>query len=152
MKKNLEQSLKDKISYYTAKLLELKGIYTWDSLKDIKGVTITGLPIDTTDTISAINKMSFKENYPDTFSSLTLSKSALAMAKISQLFTIFGGIIPYSEWTKNSIKYIICREGNSIKFKQVTSEYYFLAFRSSDDRELFYKNNLPLIKDYLCMN
>lgn len=152
MKKNLEQSLKDKIAFYTAKLAELKGELTWDSLKNIQGVTITGLPIDTTDILDPVEKMSFKDSYPDTFSTLSLSKSALAMAKISQLFKLFGGMINKDEWNKNTTKYVICKDGNSLIFKETKSEYYFLAFRSSDDRELFKKHNLPLIKDYLCMN
>lgn len=152
MKKNLRQSYKDKISYLTSKLAELDGERTWESLKNIIGYTITGLFIDTTDIISPTEKMSFKESYPDTFASLTLSKSALAMAKISQLMHLFGGRIYKDEWTDDSIKYVICREGNKIVFKETKSEYYFLAFRSSDNRELFKEHNLPLIKDYLCMN
>lgn len=152
MAKNLKQSYKDKILYYQAKLAELEGNLTWESLRDLQGYTITELYIDTTDIESPTEKMSFKESYPDTFSNIVLSKSALAMAKISQLFNKFGGMINRDEWNNNTEKYVICRNGSDILLKESVNEYYFLAFRSFENRELFIKYNLPLIKDYLCMN
>jgi len=81
------------------------------------------------------------------------AKSALAMAQISQIMANderFGGVVTDDEWYDSSIcKYSISRERTHLKFVMYQNLYEFLAFHTEEQRDLFFKENEQLVKDYL---
>lgn len=81
------------------------------------------------------------------------AKSALAMARISQIMENdkrFGGVVTDEEWVDGSIhKYTITRRGNSIDYNLEFYDYYFLSFHTPEQRGLFLQENEDLVKDYL---
>lgn len=95
-----------------------------------------------------------KDNY-NVFSSEKQAKSALAMARISQIMVNderFGGPITDEEWNNiDIIKYIIYRDVCFIAKSINTSSYRFLAFHTGEQRDLFLEENGDLIKDYLML-
>lgn len=83
-------------------------------------------------------------------------KSALAMARISQLMAHderYGGVVTDEEWkeaqAKNLNFYGIVKWNGKISDMVVTKMHLFLAFHTSEQRDLFLKENEGLIKDYL---
>ena len=87
------------------------------------------------------------------FASRKQAKSALAMAMISQIMANdienFGGVVTDEEWKNNEWKYVIYRDFCSINTTFVFHNYYFLAFHTSKQRDLFLEKYHDLIKDYL---
>ena len=84
------------------------------------------------------------------------AKSALAMAQISQIMANderFGGVVTDEEWgNENKVKYIIDRYTNGIEIISSISTYFFLAFHTEEQRDLFLKENEDLIKQYLMID
>ena len=83
------------------------------------------------------------------------AKSARAAAIISQLMPYYGGAITDEEWKDCSMrKFVITRrEEKYISLNEVSLEYYpYLAFRTAEQRNNFYKNNWQLVKDYLMID
>lgn len=78
------------------------------------------------------------------------------MARISQIMANdianFGGVVTDKEWENSEWKYIIYREGNSVCTTAISSDYYFLAFHTEKQRDLFLEKYPQLIKDYLMIN
>ena len=87
------------------------------------------------------------------FASRKQAKSALAMARISQIMANdiehFGGAITDEEWGIDEWKFVICRSWNRIFTKAVRSDYYFLAFHTEAQRGLFLEKYRNLVEDYL---
>ena len=87
------------------------------------------------------------------FASRKQVKSALAMARISQIMANdiehFGGAITDEEWGIDEWKFVICRSWNRIFTKAVRSDYYFLAFHTEAQRGLFLEKYRNLVEDYL---
>lgn len=113
----------------------------------MKGYTING------DLWEALTNLPI--NY-DTFATKKQAKSALAMARISQIMANdkrFGGAVTDEEWNNAEyIKYSIRRHKN-ICIKDICGTFYqFLAFHTREQRNLFMKENMDLIKDYLMMD
>lgn len=81
------------------------------------------------------------------------AKSALAMAQISQIMANdkrFGGVVTDEEWEdKNKVKWCLQRFRSEIEQDKWSGQYRFLAFHTSEQRELFLKENEDLVKDYL---
>lgn len=82
------------------------------------------------------------------------AKSALAMARISQILANderFGGVVTDEEWVSPTHygKYTICRNGNDFYCGFGYTAYHFLAFHTADQRELFLQENEDLVRDYL---
>ena len=126
--------------------------------RDKKDVRIEGYYICGGDSIICYSDSYFNtpNNY-NIFATKKQAKSALAMARISQIMANderFGGVVTDEEWNDNRIvKHIIAREDDSITTKNYYySCYYFLAFRTDTQRELFLKENEDLIKDYLMLD
>ena len=96
-----------------------------------------------------------QENY-GLFATEKQAKSALAMARISQIMANderFGGIITDEEWKDDEIiKYVIIRYDNCIFKDFFYNHYYFLAFHTEEQRDLFLKENEDLLKDYLMLD
>lgn len=91
-------------------------------------------------------------NY-NVFATEKQAKSALAMARISQIMANdlrFGGVITDKEWQNASMtKYIICRWGDKIQTDFGYTSYRFLAFHTQKQRDLFLEENKDLVRDYL---
>lgn len=81
-----------------------------------------------------------------------VTKSMLAMAMISQLMPYYGGEITDEEWRKYTHKYVIRREGDTIRKNIFNTIYHFLAFHTPEQRDEFLKNNKQLVKDYLMID
>lgn len=99
----------------------------------------------------------YKRNYHYNYGIFTtkqLAKSALAMAKISQIMANderFGGAITDEEWSKGRLKYVIRRRENCIERDCLNCSYEFLAFHTEEQRDLFAEENMDLIKDYFML-
>lgn len=98
--------------------------------------------------------LNIPQNYK-TFATEKQAKSALAMARISQIMAHdkrFGGVVTDKEWRNNNNKYIISRKDNKIIAEIVCTWYCFLAFHTKEQRNLFMKENEDLIKDYFMLD
>lgn len=103
------------------------------------------------------------------FATKKQAKSARAMARISQIMANdkrFGRVITDEEWWNADLpKYIIIRRGGTCYCEKsdkyylskidtlVTyTEYYFLAFHTREQRDLFLEENRDLVEDYLMID
>ncbi len=116
----------------------------WLDLERLSGYYITY-----NSKIHEANNFQISRDNRDVFLTLKHAKSALAMAQISQLMPYYGGEITDEEWENSSPKYIIDRYGNMISITFHTNAYYFLAFHTKEQRDMFLENNEQLVKDYL---
>lgn len=84
------------------------------------------------------------------------AKSALAMAQISQIMVNdprFGGTITDEEWENSKLpKFVICKYSNNIWRDIHYERYAFLAFHTSNQRDLFLKENMDLVREYLMLD
>lgn len=117
---------------------------------------VSGCYID--DCSNIIGDVSFanhKNNY-NVFATKKQAKSALAMARISQIMANdkrFGGVVTDEEWRDDiSMKYIIDRFKNTSSMDVTYTLYHFLAFHTEEQCHLFVKENMDLIKDYLMID
>lgn len=85
-----------------------------------------------------------------------VAKAILAMAQISQLMPYYGGEVTELDWNNEEIrKYYIAKRIDIttnyavISRGETVDEYYFLAFYSRLERDLFLENNGQLVYDYL---
>lgn len=116
---------------------ELKGFYI-DSLSNIERSSVL---------------YNTKHGYK-LFATRKQAKSALAMARISQIMANdgrFGGVVTDEEYANHHIwKYAIHRKDNKIERYQGTYGIdHFLSFHTEKQRDLFLKENEDLIRDYL---
>lgn len=83
-------------------------------------------------------------------------KSAMSMARISQIMANderFGGVITDEEWsTEHFKKFVIKRINGRIILSPSGLAYYFLAFHTKEQAELFMKENEDLVKDYYMLD
>lgn len=142
----------------TFECIKLKPIQSrfsdYDGTKKIFGFCIT-----IGSSISEVEKIGEFRNYKSVkrvFATEKQAKSALAMAQISQIMTNddrFGGAITDEEWEdSNTPKYCISREKTFLQFSMYQSSYEFLAFHTTEQRDLFYQENRQLVKDYLMID
>ena len=93
------------------------------------------------------------ENNRDVFLTEKEARSARAAAMISQLMPYYGGAITNEEWKDYSMrKFAITRNGYGVQFMESACWFYFLAFRTAEQRDEFLKNNEQLVKDYLMID
>jgi hypothetical protein len=94
-------------------------------------------------------------NY-NVFATEKQAKSALAMARISQIMANdiehFGGVITDEEWENDEWKFVIYRCDNRIKMISVVSVYHFLAFHTEKQRDLFLEKYPQLVRDFLMIS
>ena len=87
------------------------------------------------------------------FATKKQAKSALAMARISQIMANdiknFGGAITDEEWKNDEWKFIIYRNNCTINTTSIMNDYYFLAFHTAEQRNLFLEKYRDLVKDFL---
>ncbi len=123
--------------------------------KDFKKVN--GYFIDDCNNISALRDFPYngKSSY-DIFATEKQAKSALAMARLSQIMSNdprFGDVVTDKEWENAlSLKYIIRRAIRKIVKDDTYSNYTFLAFHTKMQRDLFLEENEDLVKDYLMID
>lgn len=90
------------------------------------------------------------------FATKKQAKSALAMARISQIIANdkrFGGPITDEEWCDPDLeKYTIYRKENSVTRGCNFTLYTFLAFHAKSQRDLFFEENEDSLKDYLMIS
>ena len=81
------------------------------------------------------------------------AKSAFAMAQISQIMKHderFGGVVTDEEWQDRSVaKHVLTRYKGSVDITNFGLMYFFLAFHTRVQAELFLKENRDLVEDYL---
>ena len=121
--------------------------------RDNEKNTISGYYIHSNSRITySKDHNNIKENY-NIFATEKQAKSALAMARISQIMANdkrFGGVVTDEEWTDKSW-YSIIRINNDLR--TVTRFYYeLLAFHTKKQADLFLKENEDLIKDYYMLD
>lgn len=106
--------------------------------------------------ISRVNDIPNNEYHYNVFATKKQAKSAIAMARISQIMANdiknFGGMITDEEWKNDEWKYVIYRNGCSINITSIMNDYYFLAFHTAEQRNLFLEKYRDLVKDYLCLD
>ena len=125
----------------------------WRDNKDvqIKGYYIYG----SNSTICYSDSYFNTPNNYNIFATEKQAKSALAMARISQIMANdkrFGGVVTDEEWRDDTVvKYVLLKEKDSI-FKDIYYTFYhFLAFHTLEQRDLFLEENEDLVRDYLCL-
>jgi hypothetical protein len=131
---------------------EVKGPEYWS--EDTSN-TISGFEISPSARITEIDGAPNREAFYNVFATKSQAKSAKAMARISQILANdiehFGGVVTDEEWDDDNLKYIIYRRNNNISIA-ATFEYYFLAFHTMAQRDLFLKKYCDLVKDYLMID
>ena len=112
-----------------------------------------GYYIDYISDIIAIGETQYNRNKYNLFTNRKQAKSALAMARISQIMANdiknFGGVVTDEEWENSEWKYVIYREENSVCKTTIASDYYFLAFHTEKQRDLFLEKYPQLVHDFL---
>ena len=123
-----------------------------DESQTLQGYYITGYSCITINTDPYTNA---PHNY-NVFATEKQAKSALAMARISQIMANdkrFGGVVTDEEWAnETTTKHVIARYKEVIFQTTYTSTYSFLAFHTEEQRDLFLKENEDLVRDYLMLN
>lgn len=112
--------------------------------------------------VTAYNKygatfLKWKDGNLNVFATEKQAKSALAMAQISQIMANderFGGVVTDEEWEDTDLdKYVILRNNMNTTCNGIACyNYSFLAFHTTEQRDLFLKENEDLVKDYLMID
>lgn len=93
-----------------------------------------------------------KECNRNMFATEKHAKAALAMAQISQIMANderFGGPITIEEWNDNyTDKYVIEFYDGRIGTDSYSASYFFLAFHTPEQRDLFLEENRDLVEAY----
>ena len=122
--------------------------------RDTKNAKIEGYYIGVYSDITPSYTCNSPSNY-NVFATEKQAKSALAMARISQIMANderFGGVVTDEEWEHNeSLKYVIQRGTKNIIKNYCYHLYHFLAFHTLEQRNLFLEENEDLIRDYFCL-
>lgn len=121
--------------------------------RDNKDAQIEGYFINLVSTISEYAGFNANDNY-NVFATEKQAKSALAMARISQIMANderFGGVVTDEEWENREIpKSAIIRDyKKGIVPHTVYYNNYYLAFHTAEQRALFLEENEDLVRDYL---
>ena len=127
---------------------------------DNKNNTLSGFSIINFASDGILTKV---EEFPNTeinydiFATEKQAKSALAMARISQIMANdienFGGVVTDEEWKERAVrKYCIYRTNNNIRTIYAYSDYYFLAFHTAEQCALFLKKYERLVRNYLMLD
>ena len=120
---------------------------------DDESNTFGGFFINFCSDIEKIVIVTNTENNYNVFATEKQAKSALAMARISQIMANdiknFGGVVTDEEWENSEWKYVIYREENSVCKTTIASDYYFLAFHTEKQRDLFLEKYPQLVHDFL---
>lgn len=117
---------------------------------------VDGFYINNCAEIIGIEDLLYEKSAYNVFATEKQAKSALAMAQISQIMTNderFGDVVTDEEWAnENKSKYVIYRNNNDIKYNCIYLTYHLLAFHTAEQRDLFLKENINLVKQYLMID
>jgi len=119
---------------------------------------LSGYYIDISSKIRSISNLQNVSNAYHFFATEKQAKSALAMARISQIMANderFGGVVTDDEWKITTYckgKYTIYRDESKILRGFHHTTYHFLAFHTAEQRDLFLKENEDLVRDYLMID
>ena len=132
----------------TFKCIKFKPIKAWrDDNREIKGYGIySGHP----EAVVSEDSGAFGEK--PLFATEAQARSALALAKITQIIANdvrFGGPV---NWDEHKRKYFIEMDGTIIWVKETTSCFSILAFKTREQAEMFLYENDELIKDYFMVS
>lgn len=103
----------------------------------------------------------YNSNNHNIFATEKQAKSALAMARISQIMANderFGGPVTDEEWKNPKNKHIIVKSYDPLSNKcgaykhRSNDSYSFLAFHTPEQRDLFLEENRDLVEDYLMID
>lgn len=151
---NNEKEILETIRKLTDKLEELKKKEVkypiWKELHELEGCYI-----DTDSVIRGVGRWNTTIANQNTFIDKQHAKSALALAKISQLMPYYGGEITKDEWNNvYTTKYTVVREEHTLQSCTTRIYYEFIAFRTEEYRERFMsrKENERLVRDYYMMD
>ncbi len=112
-----------------------------------------GYFIESDSRIAYCTYVQYNQNRYKNFANRKQAISAIAMARISQIMANdiknFGGAITDEEWENDEWKYVIYRNGCSINTTSIMKDYYFLAFHTAEQRDLFLDKYRYLVKDFL---
>ena len=127
-------------------------IKTWEDLC-VAGIVMEGFIVSNTKNI--VQRCTYTANHY--YSNIHLTekeaKSSRATSMISQLMPYYGGAITDEEWKGWCMrKFVIRRNGYGVQFVESACWFYFLAFRTAEQRDDFYKYNEKLVKDYLMID
>lgn len=92
------------------------------------------------------------------FANKKLAKSALAIARISQIMAYdsrFGGVVTIEDWSDSALdKYVINRDciNNQITISLAGCSYKFLTFHEMKQAKLFLEENRDLVRDYFMID
>ena len=124
--------------------------------RDAEGALVSGFYIDEGADIKSSGYCSNEPRAYNVFATEKQAKSALAMARISQIMDNderFGGVVTDEEWENaGTRKWVIAKTDNRISRYCYLGIYYFLAFHTEEQRELFLQENEDLVKDYLMID
>lgn len=137
----LFQKMKKAGYEWNAGMLELKKIKP-EFWSDNESSDIVGFYISVNSHISDLVNVTNNVANHNVFATKKQAKSALAMARISQIMANdienFGGVITDEEWNNDEPKSIIYRYGSCIKTTSaIVNGYKFLAFHTEKQRDLF---------------
>lgn len=138
-----------------------KGIIVFKKKKKIpwrdSGPKVTGFYIATDNIIheKTLPVVWIKCNH-NIFATEKQVKAVQAMAELSQIMANderFGEPFTDEEWEDSDVvKYVIERFNNEIQLESYYNAWYFLAFRTWEQRDLFYQENLDLIRQYYMLD
>lgn len=142
------ETVKDSVT----KLIEEENKKTpiWEELEEIRGCCI-----DPCSEIGECGNWQARKGNQNIFSDEQHAKSALAMAKISQLMSYYGGRITDKEWEDGNIaKYVICRIDKELTTTVYYNRWTLIAFHTEEQRDAFTsrEENIQLLKDYFMIN
>lgn len=114
---------------------------------------ISGYLISTMSEIRIVNDLDSElECNHNIFATEKHAKAALAMAQISMIMANderFGGPVTLEEWKDNEIeKHVIEWYDGGISTDYYYDSYYFLAFHTRQQRDLFLEENRDLVEAY----
>jgi hypothetical protein len=116
---------------------------------------ISGFYISNSSDIFSVNGCESNSEDQNIFFTKKQAKSALAMAQISRIMAYdkrFGGAITDAEWKNEYLKkYVITRYEDQLSVYSCYTRYQFLAFHTKEQEELFLKENVDLVKQYLML-
>lgn len=115
--------------------------------------TFDGFLINNGHSISRYTKIPNVKMHRNIFATKMQARSALAMARISQIMANdienFGGVVTDVEWISDERKFVIYRDGGNVNTTGAVHSYHFLAFHTPEQRNLFLAKYYNLVKDYL---
>lgn len=122
----------------------------WEELEEVSGCCV-----DLCSEIGKYDTWRATKDNQNIFINEQHAKSALAMAKISQLMPYYGGIVTDKEWRNSDLKkYGICREADEIAYAIYYNRWHPIVFHTEEQRAAFTnrEENVRLVKDYFMID